>query len=31
MTERELKVVAGLAELDRTSLRERAVDGCAWR
>src|SRR6476646_7859238 len=26
MTARELRVVAGLAELDRTSLRERAID-----
>src|SRR6476620_2219627 len=26
MTDRSLKVIAGLAELDRTSLRERAVD-----
>ena len=26
MRDRSLKVIAGLAELDRTSLRERAMD-----
>jgi len=26
MTDRSLKVIAGLGELDRTSLRERAMD-----
>ena len=31
MTARELEVVAGLVELDRTSLRERAMDRVARR